>query len=80
MVIDSPGLTIGIRERYRDVVSEKWPVIVTPQADELLSSWLHRLAFANGIAPRPFARVLGLRAVPFHVGSYPHDVKKFRAS
>ena len=21
-----------------------------------------------------------LRAVPFHVGSYPHDVKKFRAS
>ena len=62
MVIDAPGLTIGIRERYRDVVSEKWPVIVTPQADELLSSWLHRLAFANGIAPRPFARVLGLNA------------------
>ena len=21
-----------------------------------------------------------IRAVPFHVGSYPHDVKKFRAS
>ncbi|KAA9382417.1 TniQ family protein [Neorhizobium galegae] len=62
MVIDAPGLAIGIRERYRDVVSEKWPVIVTPQADELLSSWLHRLAFANGIAPRPFARVLGLNA------------------
>jgi hypothetical protein len=62
MAIDAPGLAVGIRERYRDVVSEKWPVIVTPQADELLSSWLHRLAFANGIAPRPFARVLGLHA------------------
>jgi hypothetical protein len=60
--VDSPGLAIGIRERYRDVVSEKWPVIVTPQPDELLSSWLHRLAFANGLAPRPFARVLGLNA------------------
>ena len=62
MAIDALGLAVGIRERYRDVVSEKWPVIVTPQADELLSSWLHRLAFANGIAPQPFARVLGLTA------------------
>lgn len=60
--VDSLSLTIGIRERYRDVVSQKWPVIVTPQHDELLSSWLHRLASANGIAPRPFARVLGLHA------------------
>jgi len=23
---------------------------------------------------------VAFRAVPFHVGSYPHDVKKFRAS
>ncbi|MGZ2461772.1 TniQ family protein [Rhizobium anhuiense] len=59
---DAHTPVISIRERYRDVVSEKWPVIVTPQLDELLSSWLHRLAYANGIAPRPFARVLGLHA------------------
>jgi hypothetical protein len=61
MVGDGPGLAIGIRQRYR-VVSDQWPMIVAPQPDELLSSWLHRLAFANGIAPRPFARVLGLTA------------------
>lgn len=30
-----------------------------PQADELLSSWLHRLAHANGVASRAFARLLG---------------------
>ncbi|WP_287331914.1 TniQ family protein [Mesorhizobium sp.] len=33
---------------------------IDPQPDELLSSWLHRLAIANGIAPRPFASVLEL--------------------
>ncbi|WP_312887747.1 TniQ family protein [Mesorhizobium caraganae] len=33
---------------------------IDPQPDELLSSWLHRLAIANGIAPRLFANVLGL--------------------
>jgi len=60
--VDSLGLAIGVRERYHDVVSQKWPVIVTPQHDELLSSWLHRLAYANGLAPRQFARVLGLHA------------------
>ncbi|MBB5536420.1 TniQ family protein [Rhizobium giardinii] len=60
--IDAHAPTISIRERYRDVVSERWPVIVTPQHDELLSSWLHRLAYANGLAPRQFARVLGLHA------------------
>ncbi|WP_312862189.1 TniQ family protein [Rhizobium sp. BK529] len=42
------------------MASHRWPVIVAPQFDELLSSWLHRLAFANGVAPRAFARVLGL--------------------
>lgn len=59
---DGPGLTISIGERYRDVVSERWPIIVPAQPDELLSSWLHRLAYANGVAPRAFARVLGLSA------------------
>ncbi|PAQ04276.1 TniQ family protein (plasmid) [Mesorhizobium mediterraneum] len=51
---------IEIRERYGDVVRDRWSVSIDPQPDELLSSWLHRLAIANGIAPRPFAGVLGL--------------------
>lgn len=54
------ALAIEIRERYRDVVRDRWPVSVDPQPDELLSSWLHRLALANGIAPRSFASALGL--------------------
>ncbi|MER8784344.1 TniQ family protein [Mesorhizobium sp. M1006] len=53
-------MAIEIRERYRDVVRDRWPVSVDPQPDELLSSWLHRLALANGIAPRSFASALGL--------------------
>lgn len=54
------GFAIEIRERYGDVVRDRWPVSVSPLLDELLSSWLHRLALANGIAPRSFAGVLGL--------------------
>ncbi len=54
------GLAIEIRERYSDVAESRWPVSVDPFPDELLSSWLHRLALANGIAPRSFAGVLGL--------------------
>jgi hypothetical protein len=57
-MVDASAPTISIRECYRDVVSDRWPVTVVPQADELLSSWLHRLAHANGVAPRAFARVL----------------------
>ncbi|MGX9120848.1 TniQ family protein [Mesorhizobium sp. BHbsci] len=58
--VNSPGFAVEIRERYRDAVRDRWPVTIDPQPDELLSSWLHRLAIANGIAPRPFAGVLGL--------------------
>lgn len=54
------AFAIEIRERYRDVAPDKWPVAVEPLPDELLSSWLHRLAIANGIAPRSFPSVLGL--------------------
>ena len=54
------GFAIEIRERYGDVARGCWPVSVDPLPDELLSSWLHRLALANGIAPRSFAGVLGL--------------------
>lgn len=48
--------------RYRDLQADRWPVTVAPQADELLSSWLHRLALANGVASRHFGDVLGLGA------------------
>ena len=54
------GFAIEIRERYLDVVGDRWPAVLGPQPDELLSSWLHRLAIANGVAPRSFAGVLGL--------------------
>ncbi|NNH65884.1 TniQ family protein [Rhizobium laguerreae] len=56
------GPTIAIRARYEEVVSDRWPVFVRPQPGELLSSWVHRLGLANGIAPRPFGRVLGFSA------------------
>jgi hypothetical protein len=58
--IDIHAPFIDIRERYRDAISTRWPITVTPQPDELLSSWLHRLAYANGVPGRAFARVLGL--------------------
>nr|WP_281352991.1 TniQ family protein [Mesorhizobium camelthorni] len=58
--VTGSGFAIEIRERYRDVVRDRWPVCIEPRLDELLSSWLHRLAFANGIAPRSFAGLLGL--------------------
>jgi hypothetical protein len=54
-----PGFAIELRESYHDLLADRWPVVVAPQADELLSSWLHRLALANGLAPRAFAGVLG---------------------
>lgn len=62
-MVDAQVPAISIRERYLDVVSDRWPVTVVPQADELLSSWLHRLAYANGVPPRAFARVLGRNSV-----------------
>ncbi len=39
---------------------ERWPVAVEPEPDELLSSWLHRLALAHGLPPRVFGAALGL--------------------
>lgn len=54
------AFAIELRERYDDVAGNRWPVSVDPLPDELLSSWLHRLALANGTAPRSFADVLGL--------------------
>lgn len=54
------NFAVEIRERYRDVARDRWPISIDPEPDELLSSWLHRLAHANGIAPRSCAGVLGL--------------------
>ena len=53
------AFAVEIRERYLDIARDRWPVSVDPLPDELLSSWLHRLALANGIAPRSFAGALG---------------------
>lgn len=39
---------------------ERWPVAVAPEPDELLSSWLHRLALAHGLPPRGSGAALGL--------------------
>lgn len=55
------GFAIEIRERYGDVAMNRWPVSVDPLPDEALSSWIQRLALANGMAPRSFAGVLGAR-------------------
>lgn len=60
MTVDAQAPAICIRQRYSDVASDRWPVTVEPQADELLSSWLHRLAHTDGVIPEAFARVLGL--------------------
>ncbi|RWX59001.1 hypothetical protein EN780_35465, partial [Mesorhizobium sp. M4B.F.Ca.ET.089.01.1.1] len=54
----TPKEHLGLPDR--DVAQDRWPVSVDPLPDELLSSWLHRLSLANGIAPRSFAGVLGL--------------------
>lgn len=62
MTVDAHAPAISLLERYGDVVSERWPIPLAPQPDELLSSWLHRIAYANGVAPRAFARVLGLNS------------------
>jgi TniQ protein len=44
-----------------------WPIRPWPMPDELLSSWLNRVAVANGMAPRPFylslARAVGWKSV-----------------
>jgi len=59
-VSGAAGFSIEIRERYRDVAGDRWPVTPGPEPDELASIWLHRLAIVNGIAPRAFGEVLGL--------------------
>jgi hypothetical protein len=56
-----PGLLhIEVMQRYRDLVGERWPVRPEPLAGELLSSWLTRLARANGLPPNDLGVLLGV--------------------
>lgn len=48
-------LAIEVQPRLATILPQRWPVEVPPAHDELLSSWLHRLAFAHGLSPRHFA-------------------------
>lgn len=50
----------AIEVQARLAPPERWPVKVPPARDELLSSWLHRLALAHGVSPRGFGEILGL--------------------
>ncbi|WP_074837538.1 TniQ family protein [Marinovum algicola] len=51
-------ITVTPARDYGNEVGQGWPVVVAPVPGELLSSWLHRLAMANGIPPQYFGRVL----------------------
>ncbi len=51
-------ITVTPARDYGNEVGQGWPGVVAPAPGELLSSWLHRLATANGIPPRYFGRVL----------------------
>jgi hypothetical protein len=57
-----PGPAIEVQPRLATIVPERWPVKAPPAHDELLSSWLHRLAFAHGLSPRHFGECLGFDA------------------
>ncbi|MFF2323960.1 TniQ family protein [Agrobacterium sp. NPDC058088] len=54
------GFHIEVTERYHNLIGDRWPVVIKPQPDELVSSWIHRLAIANGIAPLQLAFLLDL--------------------
>lgn len=58
MNTEGPGITVSPAHRYRVAAGHRWPVDVRPAPGELLSSWLHRLAHANGVPPRYFGAVL----------------------
>lgn len=53
------AITVSPARHYRVATGRRWPVEVRPAPGELLSSWLHRLAYANGVPPRYFGAVLG---------------------
>lgn len=53
------GPTIEVQPHLATIILERWPVKVLPAHDELLSSWLYRLALAHGLSPRHFGECLG---------------------
>ena len=57
---DPALLAVEVQPRYRDLLSGLWPIVARPEPDELLSSWLHRLAFGNGVPPKAFGPALDL--------------------
>ena len=59
MSLEPSGITVTPTSRYGSVAGRRWPVDVAPAPGELLSSWLHRLAHANGVPPRYFGGFLG---------------------
>ena len=60
MTSSAQRITVSPARRYRMAAGHRWPVDVRPAPGELLSSWLHRLAHANGVPPRYFGAVLGV--------------------
>lgn len=59
MTSNAPRISVSPARRYSVAAGRRWPVDVKPAPGELLSSWLHRLAHANGAPPRYFGAVLG---------------------
>lgn len=59
MMFGPPKISVTPAERYANAVGNCWPVAIMPAPGELLSSWLHRLAYANGVPPRYFGALLG---------------------
>jgi len=60
MTSTAPRITVAPAHRYGMATGRRWPVDVKPASGELLSSWLHRLAHANGVPPRYFGAMLGV--------------------
>jgi len=52
------GISVTPAERYESAAGNRWPMSIMPAPGELLSSWLHRLAYANGIPPHYFGALL----------------------
>ena len=59
MRFGSTGISVKPAERYANAAGNCWPVAIMPAPGELLSSWLHRLAYANGVPPHYFGALLG---------------------
>lgn len=59
MMFGPPKISVTPADRYANAVGNCWPVAIMPAPGELLSSWLHRLAYANGVPPRYFGALLG---------------------